>query len=135
MSLVHDMLISQGNDIYSTTGNANTTKTFTAPLSQQPTCFVRAISSSCDNDQWLAVANKEAVIFNGVVYKSADDFPKLDPLPPYPPPPKSPSSGNGGPNSGDGAPKPGGDAVSGAIIKAPSLGALILAIVVSIALE
>ena len=122
------MLISQGNDIYSTTGNANTTKTFTAPLSQQPTCFVRAISSSCDNDQWLAVANKEAVIFNGVVYKSADDFPKLDPLPPYPPPPKSPSSGNG-------APKPGGDAVSGAIIKTPSLGALILAIVVSIALE
>jgi hypothetical protein len=117
-----------GNDVYSTTGSANTTKTFTAPPPPEPTCFVRTINT-CDIAAWTMFANKEGVIFNGVVYNSTEDYPELDPLPPYPP------TNQGGNSSGQGRIRSGGGESSGTSVNAPSLGALLVAIAFCIVLE
>ncbi|KAF8542295.1 Alpha/Beta hydrolase protein [Trichophaea hybrida] len=115
------------NDVFSTTGSANTTKTLIAPQPPEPTCFVRAIDT-CDTTTWVTFANKQGVIFNGVVYNSTDDYREPDPLPPYPP-------NRGGNSGGQGRTRTGGSKSSGTNIIAPSLGALLVAIAFCIVLE
>jgi hypothetical protein len=41
--------------------------------------------STCDDDHWAMLAQKQGFIYNGVLYNSTDDYPELAPLPPYPP--------------------------------------------------
>lgn len=121
--LIKGTTISKGEvgiEDYSSTGSRFTTTKLTPPKPPKPTCFVRAIDT-CDQEPWLLFANKEAIIFNGVVYNSTDDYPKLDPLPAYPPV----SSEDGQPEEEPTRimPRSGGD------VNLPSVGALLMVIV------
>ncbi|KAM5346705.1 hypothetical protein ACJ41O_009710 [Fusarium nematophilum] len=71
--------VSTGEDIdsrsYNTTGDANATHTDDLPNQLSPTCYVRALSGTCDEDaRQLAVDNK-GVVINGVLYASSEDWP------------------------------------------------------------
>lgn len=60
--------------IFGTQGDANATHINSAPGMAQPTCFVRAVQSTCDRDQQNMLANGAGVIINGVLYNSESDW-------------------------------------------------------------
>ena len=55
-------------------GAANATHTNSAPQPASPTCFLRAVNSTCDVDQKNMLANGAGVIINGVLYNDAADW-------------------------------------------------------------
>lgn len=59
---------------FGTTGDANATQTNSAPLMASPTCFIRAVNTTCDIDQKNMFANDAGVIINGVLYANASDW-------------------------------------------------------------
>lgn len=59
---------------FGSTGDANATYTNNAPAMSSPTCFVRAVNSTCNVDQKNVLANDGGVIINGVLYNSAGDW-------------------------------------------------------------
>jgi hypothetical protein len=66
-------------DSFGSTGDANATHTNSAPPMLSPTCFVRAVNSTCDVDQKNVLANDGGVIINGVLFNSAGDWMKPNP--------------------------------------------------------
>ncbi len=60
---------------YNTTGPANATSTLPLPDSPTATCFVRALFSSCRDDQINSIRAGQGVIINGVWYPSSSDWP------------------------------------------------------------
>ena len=76
--------IIQGTDIslgepidlstFGTVGDGNATYTNNAPPMQSPTCYVRAVNSTCDTDKRNMLANGAGVIINGVLYDEASDW-------------------------------------------------------------
>ena len=59
---------------FGSTGDANATHTNSAPPMASPTCFLRAVNSTCNVDQKNMLANGAGVIINGVLYNSAADW-------------------------------------------------------------
>ena len=59
---------------FGTIGDANATQTNSAPPMASPTCFVRAVNTTCDTDQKNMLANDAGVIINGVLYEQASDW-------------------------------------------------------------
>jgi carboxypeptidase C (cathepsin A) len=76
--------IIQGTDIslgnvadlgnYASTGETNSTHTNSAPPAASPTCFIRAVNSTCDTDYKNMLANRDGVIINGVLYSDESDW-------------------------------------------------------------
>lgn len=64
---------------FGSTGDANSTHTNSAPSMSNPTCFVRAVNSTCNVDQKNVLANGGGVIINGVLYNSAGEWVSPDP--------------------------------------------------------
>lgn len=64
---------------FGSTGDANATHTNSAPPMLSPTCFVRAVNSTCNVDQKNVLANDGGVVINGVLYSSAGDWMTPDP--------------------------------------------------------
>jgi hypothetical protein len=64
---------------FGSTGDANATHTNSAPPMLSPTCFVRAVNSTCNVDQKNVLANDGGVIINGVLFNSAEDWMTPDP--------------------------------------------------------
>jgi hypothetical protein len=79
----------KGNDIslggivdlssYISHGELNSTHTNVAPAMSQPTCFIRAVNSTCDLDHRNMLANNGGVIINGVLYSQESDWEPPDP--------------------------------------------------------
>ncbi|OCT45038.1 Carboxypeptidase S1 A [Cladophialophora carrionii] len=65
--------------IYSSWGDANSTYENVAPPMAGPTCYLRAVNSTCDTDQKNMLANDAGVIINGVLYDQASDWQTPDP--------------------------------------------------------
>ncbi|KAN0098554.1 alpha/beta-hydrolase [Hyaloscypha variabilis] len=59
---------------YDTTGPLDSTYTNSAPASPSPTCWLRNIPDTCNNDQRNMVINNEGVIINGVLYDASSDW-------------------------------------------------------------
>lgn len=66
-------LVSLGS--YNTTGPLNATATMVLPDSPSATCYLRAIESSCAQDQQQALLEGEGVVINGVWYSASSDWP------------------------------------------------------------
>ncbi|EOO01817.1 putative carboxypeptidase s1 protein [Phaeoacremonium minimum UCRPA7] len=60
---------------YNTTGELNATETLELPDSPTPTCYLRAIPSSCPQTQVDALLKGEGVVVNGVWYSAYSDWP------------------------------------------------------------
>ncbi|KAA8911044.1 serine carboxypeptidase [Sphaerosporella brunnea] len=120
-------------DDYSTTGEAESTKTLVAPEPPEPTCFVRDITT-CDDDHWFLLADKKGVIYNGVVYNRTEDYPEPAPLPPYPPGQAKADAGANAKMGNKTTPGGGGHKASGAMGLAPSVAALLVAMAFCIAM-
>lgn len=81
--------IIQGDDIsmgkpvnlstYGSVGDSNATYQNSAPAMASPTCFLRAVNSTCDTDQKNMLANDAGVVINGVLYNDASDWQSPDP--------------------------------------------------------
>ena len=63
---------------FGTEGDSNATHANSAPPMSSPTCFVRAVKSTCDRDQQNVLANGAGVIINGVLYNEESDWPTPD---------------------------------------------------------
>ena len=59
---------------FGTQGDTNATHTNSAPAMANPTCFVRAVRSTCDRDQQNMLANGAGVVINGVLYNAESDW-------------------------------------------------------------
>lgn len=59
---------------FGTVGDANATETNSAPPMANPTCFIRAVNTTCDTDKKNKLANDAGVIINGVLYDNASDW-------------------------------------------------------------
>ena len=59
---------------FGSTGDANSTHTNSAPPMSSPTCFLRAVNSTCNVDQKNVLANDGGVIINGVLFNSEEDW-------------------------------------------------------------
>jgi carboxypeptidase C (cathepsin A) len=76
--------IIQGGDIstgepvdlasFGTSGDTNATYTNSAPAMASPTCFIRAVKTTCDRDQQNMLANGAGVLINGVLYNAESDW-------------------------------------------------------------
>lgn len=75
--------ISLGNvadlSTYGSSGDPNSTHSNSAPASASPTCFIRAVNSTCDTDHKNMLANMDGVIINGVLYEQESDWMAPDP--------------------------------------------------------
>jgi carboxypeptidase C (cathepsin A) len=60
---------------YNTTGPLNATSSMSLPASPTATCYLRAIESSCTQDQIAAILRDEGVFINGVWYSALSDWP------------------------------------------------------------
>lgn len=71
--------VSTGEDIdlsaYNTSGDANATHTDKLPPMLEPTCYIRAFGSTCNEDANKMAENNEGVVINGVLYASSEDWP------------------------------------------------------------
>lgn len=56
---------------FSTSGDANATHTNSAPSTADPTCYLRAMNSTCNTDQKNMIANRAGVLINGVLYSDS----------------------------------------------------------------
>jgi carboxypeptidase C (cathepsin A) len=59
---------------FGTKGDTNATHANSAPAMAEPTCFVRAVKTTCDRDQQNVLANGDGVVINGVLYNSERDW-------------------------------------------------------------
>ncbi|KKY16990.1 putative carboxypeptidase s1 [Phaeomoniella chlamydospora] len=59
---------------YYSQGDANATHTNSAPAMASPTCYLRAIDSTCSTAQKSALTNGEGVVINGIWYDKASDW-------------------------------------------------------------
>lgn len=70
--------ISLGLDIdrstFLSSGDTNATHTNSAPSAASPTCYLRAMNSTCNTDQKNVVANRAGVIINGVLYGQSSSW-------------------------------------------------------------
>ncbi|KIV86810.1 hypothetical protein PV11_02397 [Exophiala sideris] len=64
---------------YGSVGDANATYQNSAPAMASPTCFLRAVNSTCDTDQKNMLANEAGVIINGVLFQEESDWQSPDP--------------------------------------------------------
>lgn len=76
--------------LFGTTGDANATATNSAPLMADPTCYLRAVDSTCSHEQKNALSEGRGVIINGIWYEKSSD---------WTPPPQSLSSLAGQPGT------------------------------------
>lgn len=53
---------------FSTGGDANATHTNDAPAAADPTCYLRAMNTTCNTDQKNMIANRAGAIINGILY-------------------------------------------------------------------
>ncbi|TDZ59728.1 Carboxypeptidase S1-like protein A [Colletotrichum trifolii] len=71
--------VSTGDQIdlehYNTTGDAEATHTDKLPDSPDPTCWLRAMQTSCSDGQISMLQKGEGVILNGVLYSASSDWP------------------------------------------------------------
>lgn len=63
----------EGDNIYSTNGTANTTQTLVAPRPPQQTCFVRNLGT-CTLEEFQMIGGGMGVIINGVLYNNSDEY-------------------------------------------------------------
>ena len=65
---------------YTSNGTANATETAKAPDQLEPTCWIRNIQNTCNDDQKLILQQGHGAIINGVLYNDASDWkdPPLD---------------------------------------------------------
>ena len=59
---------------FASTGDANATHTNTAPDQADPTCWLRNIQGTCDEDQTKMLRNGQGVIINGILYEDESDW-------------------------------------------------------------
>lgn len=59
---------------YLSSGDANSTHSNSAPASASPTCFIRAINSTCDVDHKNMLANRDGIIINGALYSDESEW-------------------------------------------------------------
>lgn len=59
---------------FSSSGDTNATRTNSAPTAASPTCYLRAMNSTCNNDQKNIVANRAGVIINGILYSQSQNW-------------------------------------------------------------
>ncbi|KIW33656.1 uncharacterized protein PV07_00489 [Cladophialophora immunda] len=64
---------------YSSVGDANSSYQNVAPPMAEPTCYLRAVNTTCNTDQKNMLANNAGVIINGVLYDDAADWQPPDP--------------------------------------------------------
>lgn len=76
--------------LFGTTGDANATATNSAPAMADPTCYLRAVDTTCNDEQQNALSQGRGVIINGVWYEKSSD---------WTPPPRSLSSLAGQPGT------------------------------------
>lgn len=76
--------------LFATGGDANATATNAVPVKADPTCYLRAIEDTCNDDQKRGLSQNGGVIINGVWYEKSSD---------WTPPPKSLSSLAGQPGT------------------------------------
>ena len=57
-----------------TNGDGNATYVNTPPPSQSPVCYLRAVPSTCSNDQKILLQQGGGVIINGVLYDKESDW-------------------------------------------------------------
>ncbi|KAM0355922.1 hypothetical protein ACHAPU_000311 [Fusarium lateritium] len=73
--------VSTGKDIdattYNTTGDANATHTDDLPKQLKPTCYIRNLRGSCDDDAQKLVDDNKGVVVNGILYSSMEDWPLM----------------------------------------------------------
>lgn len=60
--------------VFATTGDANATATNSAPAAASPTCYLRAIGSTCSQEQIDAINSGSGTIINGVLYEKESDW-------------------------------------------------------------
>jgi carboxypeptidase C (cathepsin A) len=60
---------------YNTSGPLNATQTHKLPPMASTTCWLRAITDSCSNNQIQMIQNGQGVVINGVLYSAASDWP------------------------------------------------------------
>ncbi|KAL0941879.1 carboxypeptidase S1 (serine carboxypeptidase) [Colletotrichum truncatum] len=61
--------------VYNTSGDARATHTDKLPDSPEPTCWLRAMQTSCSNDQVKMLQQGNGVVINGVLYSASSDWP------------------------------------------------------------
>lgn len=76
--------IVMGNDIslgatanlstYTSNGTANATETRKPPIHLEPTCWIRNLENTCNDDQKAMLQQGRGVIINGVLYGEASDW-------------------------------------------------------------
>ncbi|KEF51630.1 uncharacterized protein A1O9_12265 [Exophiala aquamarina CBS 119918] len=59
---------------FASSGDLNSTHLNSAPAMAAPTCYLRAMNSTCQTDQKNVVANNAGVIINGVLYDHPTDW-------------------------------------------------------------
>jgi len=59
---------------YVSTGNSSATHINNAPSAASPTCYLRAINSTCNTDQKNVIANHGGIIINGVHYSQSTNW-------------------------------------------------------------
>lgn len=61
---------------FSTSGEANSTHTNSAPSAADPTCYLRAMNATCNTDQKNMIANRAGALVNGVLYSESASWSK-----------------------------------------------------------
>lgn len=83
--IIKDTDISTGNIVdlstYRSEGDANSTHENIAPEMAEPTCYIRAMDATCNNDQKNMIINDVGVIINGVLYNQSADWAGPSPPP------------------------------------------------------
>ena len=60
---------------FNTTGPDHASASFSLPSSPSPTCYIRAIESTCPQDARASILDDEGVIINGIWYPASSDWP------------------------------------------------------------
>lgn len=73
--------ISTGDSIdltsYNTSGPANATHTDKLPSALKPTCYVRAMPGTCDDEAQKLLDNDRGVVVNGILYSTTKEWPEF----------------------------------------------------------
>ena len=59
---------------FASVGDANATHTNSAPPQSSPTCWLRNIQNTCNNQQIDMIKNSQGVVINGVLYNEESDW-------------------------------------------------------------
>ncbi|KAH8149517.1 uncharacterized protein LAJ45_06597 [Morchella importuna] len=111
----------EGNNIYSTSGDSVADDKLQVPDPFKPQCFVRSIET-CTVDQIQMIAAARGVIINGVLYNSTDE---------WTPPATSSNGGGSGSGNSSGGGAGSGEPDAGVVVRASMgvvVGALVLAV-------